>query len=254
MLGYSPLGATALGFVMPVVVAPGPDPELPDPNPEPEPEPEVPDERNYAWLQAEVIDWLHRKDQKAKVPKFITMAEARINRIVQARGMEAETALSFAAGIDAVRLPADYGTPIAAWVTDGTEQRKLTGTLPELLPRDGQRGEPRFWAIDGSYLMLDCPVDRARAVTLRYRGQLRLSDASPNNSILTKYPDLYLYGALMESAMFIRDSDSLAMWSPMFDTAVKELNRNESRARAIAPLRTELAGLLGGRRSNFYTE
>lgn len=254
MLGYSPLGATALSFVMPVVVAPDPDPELPDTDPNPEPEPEVPDERNYSWLQAEVIDWLHRKDLKAKVPKFITMAEARINRIVQARGMEIESTFSFAAGVASVRLPVAFDTPIAAWVSDGTDRRKLTGALPELLPRDGQRGEPRFWAIDGSYLMLDCPVDRARAVTLRYRGQLRLSDASPNNSILTKYPDLYLYGALMESAMFIRDSESLAMWTPMFDTAVKELNRNESRARAIAPLRTELAGLLGGRRGNFYTE
>lgn len=254
MLGYSPLGATALGFVMPVVVAPDPDPELPDTDPNPEPEPEVPDERNYSWLQAEVIDWLHRKDLTSKIPKFVTMAEARINRIVQARGMEIESTFSLAAGESNVLLPTGFGTPIAAWIADGTVPRKLTGALPELLPRDGQRGEPLFWAIGGQSLMLDCPVDRARAVTLRYRGQLRLSDASPNNSILTKYPDLYLYGALMEAAMFIRDSDSLGMWSPMFDTAVKELNRNESRARAIAPLRTELSGLLGGRCGNFYTE
>jgi len=258
MLGYYPLGAVALGFSMPIVASPepepDPEPELPDPEPEPDPDPENPDERNYAWLQAEVIDWLHRKDLTSKIPKFVTMAEARINRIVQARGMEIESTFSFASGIASVRLPVAFDTPIAAWVSDGTERRKLTGALPELLPRDAQAGEPLFWAISGAYLALDCPVDRARSVTMRYRGLLRLSDASPNNSILTKYPDLYLYGSLMAAAMFINDQERLQVWSAMFDTAVKELNRNESRARAIAPLRTELAGLLGSRCGNFYTE
>jgi hypothetical protein len=78
----------------------------PPPDPDPDPDPEVPDERNYTWLQAEVVDWLHRPDLAPKVPKFITMAEARINRIVQARGMEIEAARSVGAGLGAVGGPA----------------------------------------------------------------------------------------------------------------------------------------------------
>lgn len=224
------------------------------PEPEPEPDPEAPDERNYAWIQAQVRDWLHRKDLSAQIPQFITMAESRINRIVHARGMEVEATLPFAVGIGAVRLPVGFGTPLAAWIIDGTCRRDLVGTVPEQLPGTTEQGEPQFWAISGTYLALDRPVDRARNVVIRYRGLLRLSDAAPNNSVLTKYPDVYLYGALLSSATFIRDQESLAIWSPLFDAAMRELNRNESRARAIAPLRTEVAALLGGRRGNFYTE
>lgn len=218
------------------------------------PDPDAPDERNYSWLQAEVVDWSHRKDLASKVPKFVTMAEARINRIVQARGMEVEANIAFGPGIAAVRLPEGFDTPVAAWLLCDTGRRSLSPVVPEQLNGATQRGEPQYWAVDGAYLTLNCPVDRARTVALRYRGLLRLSDAYPNNSVLTKYPDVYLYGTLMEAALWARDQDSLAMWAPLFDTAMKELNRNESRARAIAPLRTELAGLLGGRCGNFYTE
>jgi len=223
---------------------PGTDPD-PEPEPEPEPDPGVPDERNYAWLQAEVVDWLRRKDMAPRVPKFITMAEARINRIVQARGMEVETTLAFQPGVGAVRLPVGFDTPIAAWEVVGDGRRDLSPVVPEQLSGTTQRGCPTYWAVSGAYLALDRPADVTRRVALRYRGLLRLSAAAPNNSVLTKYPDVYLYGALMEAAMFIRDQEALAMWASMFDSAMKELNRNESRARAIAPLRTELAGLLG---------
>lgn len=226
-------------------------PVIPIPEPDPEPEPEAPDERNYAWLQAEVIAWLRRKDMAPRVPKFITFAEARINRIVQARGMEVESTLVFEPGVNSVRLPAGFDTPIAAWELVGSGRRDLSPVVPEQLAGATQRGYPTYWAVNGAYLALDRPADVRRRVALRYRGLLRLSDAAPNNSVLSKYPDVYLYGALMEAAMFIRDPDSLAMWTPMFDSAMKELNRNESRARAIAPLRTELAGLLGGSSGHF---
>ena len=246
MLGYYPLGTTVLGTAMTPtggggVTPPGPDPDLPD-------------ERNYAWLQSRVIDWLHRKDLAARIPDFVTMAEARINRVVHARGMEIEANLIFAAGVREVRLPAGFDTPIAARIIDGDHQCRLTGAVPEQLADSAHTGEPTHWAIDGSFLALNRPVDRERTAVLRYRGLLRLSNTNPNNSVLTKYPDVYLYGTLMAAATWIRDQDSLAMWAPMFDTAMKELNRNESRSRAIAPLRTEVAAVLGRRCGNFYTE
>jgi len=242
MLGYSSLGSTTLGSSgAPVSITPDPDPGIPD-------------ERNYVWLRTQVMDWLHRKDLTSRFPSFVAMAEARINRIVQARSMEIEVTLPFDAGVGAKRLPSGFDTPLAAWIIDEECRRKLVGAVPEQLSGTTQRGEPQAWAIDGAYLALDRPVDRARSVVLRYRGLLRLTETAPNNSVLTKYPDVYLYGTLMSAATFIRDQDGLAMWAPMFDAAMKELNRNESRARAISPLRTELAGLLGSRCSNFYPE
>lgn len=217
----------------------------PDPDPDPDPDPEEPDERNYAWLQAEVIDWMRRPGENARVPKFIMMAEARLNRVLQARGMEIETTLTFAPGVGAVRLPAGFDTPLAAWRLEGSGRCELSAVVPEQLPGTQDRGTPSQWAISGTYLALDKPVAKTERITLRYRGLLRLSDAAPNNSVLSKYPDVYIYGALMEAAMHIRDREQAADWSQLYEQAIKELNRNESRSRAHAPLRTELAGLVG---------
>ena len=236
MFGFEPFGSTVFGGSEAQLVGPGPDPN-----------PEVPDTRNYAWLQAEVIDWMRRPDLASRVPKFIALAEADLSPRLQARGVEVDVPMEFAPGVGAKRLPDGFSSPLAAWLETGDEPRELTAVVPEQMSGTKDRGDPTYWAIDGTYLALDRPAARAQRVSLRYRGLLRLSDEAPNNSVLSKYHNVYLYGALKYSALHIRDMELAGTWSGLYEAAIKEMNRNESRSRAIAPLRTELAGLLGCR-------
>jgi hypothetical protein len=197
---------------------------------------------NYTELKAAVTGWLHR-DLAAQIPDFITLAETSINRIAQVRAMENEVPLALDAGARAIALPAGFETPLAVWL--GTShQHELSPATPEELSVTSMQGRPRYWTIDGTNLAFDRPADVEQTVTLRYRGGFKLSDAAPTNALLTKYPDIYLYGTLLQSAPWIRDGNSLALWREMYARTVKEINATESRARAAAPLRTELAGLL----------
>jgi len=206
---------------------------------------------DYTELQAAVTGWLQRKDLATQVPDFIALAETSINRIVHVSAMENEVALTLPAGERTVPLPAGYSTPLAVWLAAPQPREELTAMVAEALPVTDSPGCPRFWAIDGLSLAFECPADVARPVTLRYRGGFRLTDDVPTNALLTKYPDVYLYGALLQSAPRIRDNDSMMIWQAMYRQAVKEINATESRARAAAPLRTELAGLLGRGVRNF---
>ncbi len=206
---------------------------------------------SYDDLVAAITGWLHRKDLAAKVPTFIALAEVRINRIAQIRAMELEAELFMEAGERRVALPDGYSSPLAVRLP-GACRADLTAYVAEQLPQRTEPGEPCSWAIDGEYLAVDRPADIDRTLTLRYRGIFRLGPDAQTNAILRKYPDLYLYGALLESAPMIRDPDSINLWQAMYDRAVKEVNRNESRARAMAPLRTELACMLGRDRAGSY--
>lgn len=198
---------------------------------------------NYAELKAAVSGWLHR-DLSAQIPDFITLAETSINRIAQVRAMENEVPLALAAGARTIALPVGFMSPLAVWL-GSTHRHELSPATPEELPVTNAPGRPTYWAIDGANLAFDCPADQAHTILLRQRGGFKLSDAAPTNALLTKYPDIYLYGTLLQAAPWVRDMNSLTLWQTMYARTVSEINKTESRARAAAPLRTELAGMLG---------
>jgi hypothetical protein len=205
---------------------------------------------NYAELKASVVGWLHRADLVAQIPDFITLAETRLNRIAQVRSMENEVTLTLPANARTITLPVGFETPRAVWL--GRARELLSPATPEELPVTTAPGRPSYWAIDGTNLAFNCPADIQHTVMLRYRGGFKLSDAAPTNALLTKYPDVYLYGTLLEAAPWLRDNDSLQLWSQMYRTTVNEINATESRARAVAPLRTEIAQVLGRESFDIY--
>ncbi len=207
---------------------------------------------NYAELSAAVSGWLHRKDLTARIPDFIALAEVGFDRIAQVRLMENEVPLTLAAGERSVTLPAGFSTPLAVWLSDVQPREELAAMVPELLPVTTDPGRPLYWAIDGGSLAFERPSDVPRTVTLRYRGGFRLSDDAPTNALLAKYPDLYLYGTLLQAQPFLKNMEMLALWQSMYARTVSEINKTESRSRAVAPLRTELAGLLGRGCGDFY--
>lgn len=199
---------------------------------------------NYAELQAGIKGWLHRNNLAARIPEFIGLAEAKINRLPAVQAMEKSAPLLLKAGARSVALPAGFSSPIAAWL-DGSPPERLVQRVPEGLPARSSPGQPTYWCIDGTSLAVDCLADVDRAVTLRYRGGFALSDANPTNALLTKYPDLYLYGALLQAAPYLRNAADFDLWQVLYMRTEMDVKRNESRARAGAPLRTDLAEAMG---------
>ena len=79
-------------------------------------------------------------------------------------------------------------------------------------------------------------------------GRLALSDAQPTNGVLADYPDLYLFGALVEAAPYLRDADMLALFAARFDAALTEARIKEGRNRTQTALRVDPVATAGGRR------
>jgi len=195
---------------------------------------------NYTELKASIASYLHRTDLTATIPDFIALAESRINGIVHMRAMELEAALSLPIGERRIALPAAYSSPLAVWLTTDQPRAKLTPLVAEQMPVSNVAGAPNYWCIDGGYLAFERAADRAHSVSFRYVSKFKLTDGAPTNALLTNFPNVYLYAALLESAPFLGHDERFAVWQSLLGQAIKEVNNNEQRGRAVGVMSTDV--------------
>lgn len=200
----------------------------------------------YAQLKTAVADWLERGDLADRTADFIALAESRLNRVLRLRMMETEEVLTTTVGARSVALPAGFREPIALWIQDADGRTRLRFVDPAALSISATAGQPQAWTLNAGAIAFDRPCDRAYGLTLRMVGRLALSDAQPTNAVLADYPDLYLFGALVEAAPYLRDAELLSLFMARFEAALTEARAKEARGKALATLGVEPLLLAGG--------
>lgn len=190
-------------------------------------------------LIAAVSSWLFgRTDLAARVPDFITLAEAKFNRTLLCRQMETRATLTcstIAANPERLALPADFQTMRRLRLVNSFSPSNLTGLdkptlkfasavqFDELLEKNPAPNAPIWYTLYGSTLEL-CPTpDQNYPLDMVYRATIPpLTGAA--NWLLTAAPDAYLYGVLMEAAPYLRDDQRIPVWKSGLDMAVQQLN------------------------------
>jgi hypothetical protein len=183
----------------------------------------------YDELKTAIESWQHRSDLTYLVGDFITLAEAKFNRRIRARQQETDftgTPTSYE-----IAIPSDFLAFRKLWRTSDKE------TL-EQKPLDVVRwyqegGESTAYAIGDAIV-----TDGTSAVTGVYFTKIAsLSDAAPTNWLLTAYPDVYLFAGLAETAFYVKDKESAAMWTARADSIIAEINRTSHRDQFSGPVR-----------------
>lgn len=193
----------------------------------------------YEQLKAAVADWLERGDLADRTGDFIVLAESRLNRLVRFRALEADLPMAAVAGSRFVGLPAGFREPVALWRETAQGREPLRFAEAGALAVLAGRGPPTRWTIDGDSVAFERPCDQAYDLTLRMLGRLALSEDAPSNAVLTDYPDLYLFGALVEAAPYLRDTELLTLFAARFEAALLEARAKEARSRSLSPLSAE---------------
>lgn len=187
---------------------------------------------NYATLQSAIANWLHRSDLTTTIPDFIALAESRINRVFSARGAEIDVTLTATVDSAFVDLPVDFSTPIGLWLESFVPRRLLVFKQPTELAYVPVKTYPNFWAIKDGQIQFDRIAAGNYPLTLRYKKNSNIA-TTDTNYILSSYPDLYLFGALVEAAIFIRDTEQMQIWQQKFDNAMTEAQCNENGAKDV---------------------
>jgi hypothetical protein len=186
----------------------------------------------YAELQTALANWLNRSDLTSRIPEFIALAEADMNR--QLRTQDQITSLSATAATASVTLPTDFLE--ALYVTLGDDdiggdirQSDLTGN--KIVYDATSAGPPKNYAIAGSTLYFSRWSESMTYGLIYYAKIPALTDSNTTNWLLTKAPDAYLYGALTHASPYLMDDDRAAMWATAYGNAIDGLNKASERAR-----------------------
>ena len=200
---------------------------------------------NFGELKTSIAALLNRSDLTSKIPDFVTVLEARVNREVKFRNrrMEASSALAYS-GTDEATLPTDYlEARTVVWQSSPRVRLELMSpsVFETTYPTDTP-GTPQHYTIYGSTLQVGPFPNSTVGATLRYYQRLTsLSADSDTNWLLTYHPDVYLYGSALESAPYLGEDNRIQVWLGFFDRAAAELCGEDARARwSGAPIRPAL--------------
>jgi hypothetical protein len=189
----------------------------------------------YATLVTAVTEWLAREDATlvARVPDFITLAEAKFNRTLFHPRMETRTTLTVDTGAtdpEFLDLPSDFQTMRSARLSGVTGKPRLAFMSQTQLEDyrfsiDDVSDQPVYFSIVGDQMELAPTPNEDYDVEIVYRARIpALTSGNTTNWLLTLAPDLYLYGALLESAPYTKKDDRVPLWASAVQTVMEQLN------------------------------
>ncbi len=188
---------------------------------------------DYSTLQTAIANSLARTDLTSQIPDFITLAEARLSRELETREQEKRALATLTAGDEFTALPTDmrelrqvklntspntvleYMSPVA-----------LDNTFPS-----GSSGLPSAFSVVGQEIKLRPVPDSAYVMEIIYIGNLpALSNTNTSNTMLTRHPDAYLTGSLVEAYLYLMDDQRAQLYDQKFSRIIDEVRKDEDRS------------------------
>jgi hypothetical protein len=167
------------------------------------------------------------------IPEIIGVTERRLSRKLNTPEMEASTSLAIVDG--AAVLPVDFMEMRAAYI----DYQNFRTPLNAMSVADFNQGfasdslgRPAYFAISGQNMMVRPIPDLTYAITLVYKQMLPyLSDDSPRNWLLTKWPDLYTAACIVTASAYGFEDERLPLVSSNAEALLDEVNMSGDKAR-----------------------
>ena len=173
---------------------------------------------NYGDLKSSVASWLNRSDLTTQIVDFIAIAEQRIRQDVRVRAMEASatgslsaTTLAFPTRLAEIKrvvlngYQLDYLPPESFSVVADTDTHHYT-TKGEVIHFQKNSGD---YIVE--YLQWFAPF----------------SADGDTNWLLTNHPAVYLYAALAEAAVWLRDRQDIEIFATRYQAEIARIRASD---------------------------
>jgi hypothetical protein len=201
---------------------------------------------NYATLQSAIADYLNRADLTAQIQTFIQFCEADLNTRLRSREMIVNATATSDGQF--VALPPDWLEAINMMIVGGQSPlRYITPDEADTIIKAQTYTSTRFYSMTTGVIELVPPAVDDITIDMVYYGKIpALSDANTTNWLLTKAPDVYLYGALTHAAPFLMDDQRMAVFSQIYLARVQSLQDESQKAlHSGSPLISRPRGVYG---------
>jgi hypothetical protein len=121
-----------------------------------------------------------------------------------------------------IKLNTNPVTPLAFESIDAMDIMK--GTMYQAA------GKPQYFSIVGGQIRVLPVPDGTYTAELTYYAKLtKLSSTVATNWLLAQAPDVYLYGALMQAAPYLKDDARIPVWASIYTKGLEELQIADDR-------------------------
>lgn len=183
----------------------------------------------YSDLKTRIADWINKSNLTSYIPDFIRLAEADAFRRLRIRKMEALGTGTLSVG-DALDLSTEltrFAKLKSVAITVSGEYRILNYLSPQQYLQYyavQQNGIPQDYTQIGDKLHFGKTPSDAYAYSIWYYQKFEaLSDSVSSNWLLANAPDVYLFGALKQTAPFLKNDQRLATWGALYEQALAGL-------------------------------
>ena len=205
----------------------------------------------YATLKTDVADYLARSDLTARIPTFVAAAEDVIRFGLHTVGAAGPIELSPPIRVDAMAkhstilgngtrnlpLPDDVTATGEAlefsrvWLQSDPIAPLTQVSAQQLGQYINEKKSPRYFARITDEFEFDYAVGTGDTVELVYYEPFaRLALDADTNWLLTNCYTCYLYGALLQSAPFLRHDDRIPFWTDRYVSMAASVMKTEMRA------------------------
>lgn len=188
---------------------------------------------SYSTLKSGIADFLNRSDLTSVIPTFISLSEAKFNRTLRVRQMIKRATATIDTQFFA--MPADF-LEAKSFVLNTNPLTYLEYATQDFLQKQRQdvyitSGKPALFGVVGTQFEAVPTPDGNYTGELTYYAKIEsLSDTTTSNWLLAYAPDLYLYGALVQAAPYLRDDERIAVWGQFYTAAMDDIVVADQRA------------------------
>ena len=188
---------------------------------------------NYTELQDAIADFLNRDDLTARIPTFVDMAEAALNRDLRHWRTENRAIAPVNSRYSA--LPSDFVEPIRMELADDKTKVSLMSHYEMQTQRElsnDKQGKPLYYNITQGEIELFPTPDVSYNLEMYYYGKIpALSSSNATNVVLSNFPDAYLYGSLLHTAPYLGDDQRTQVWATLYQGTIDAINRQSESAK-----------------------
>lgn len=187
----------------------------------------------YTTIATKVEQWLNREGMTEltdQVEDLIAMAQRRIHRECDFNAMMTVDS-AFTVDSQTETVPTGFLRAHSITIVDSSSNYEVQGASLQQVMAAGQSGRPRYYHVVGSDIYFGPTPDQAYTATVIYYKPLDiLSTSVSSNWFSTNAPELILFGALLEAALFLKDDNRAGVWESRFQQVKNDILLSESKA------------------------
>lgn len=191
----------------------------------------------YSNLKEAILNWSPRKDAVALLDDFIDLTESDIytginnNPGLRIRDMETSAGITVTGRTAA--LPTAFVEARSVIHVQGGRSRRIFSVAPQSQQIKPAAGIPSNFVIRDSVEFDRTP--NGTVILEYYASEADLSTSTAANAVLTRFPNIYLFGALAHLFGQGEDAEEEGKWRSKFESAILGANKQDQGGRYVAP-------------------